>query len=385
MKSESQATYFAPAERAPAERIAQQSKALENLYGSCSFFDALPNVVVVLNSQRQVIFCNQVLLDLLGVRDHRAIKGYRLGELLRCVHACKMVGGCGTTEFCRTCGAANAILESQRGRKVYHECRISVNNDSGLVSMDLGITAIPLWIDSDEFTVLSIVDISGEKRRRLLERIFFHDVMNTASGLLGLAELLKDTAEPALVKEFLLDIQSSGKLLVEQIREQQDLMQAENNDLKVEIVPLHSLSLLSEVVAHCTNIEVSRGKYIQIDPTASNVAFTSSPKLLHRVLVNMLKNALEACGTGEMVRLGCRDRDEQVEFWVNNPGVMSREVQLQLFQRSFSTKGRDRGLGTYSMKLLTERYLQGTISLSASEEEGTTFYVKYPLKIIPQP
>jgi len=49
-----------------------------------------------------------------------------------------------------------------------------------------------------------------------------------------------------------------------------------------------------------------------------------------------------------------------------------------LFQRSFSTKGEGRGLGTYSIKLYTERYLKGTVSFSSAEGEGTVFRVRYP-------
>ncbi len=58
---------------------------------------------------------------------------------------------------------------------------------------------------------------------------------------MGLAELLGDTADPDLAKEFILDIQSSAKLLVEQIREQRDLILAENNELKFSTKPLQSL------------------------------------------------------------------------------------------------------------------------------------------------
>jgi sensor histidine kinase regulating citrate/malate metabolism len=54
-------------------------------------------------------------------------------------------------------------------------------------------------------------------------------------------------------------------------------------------------------------------------------------------------------------------------------------VQLQLFQRSFSTKAADRGLGTYSMKLLSERYLKGQVWFTTSLEQGTTFIGRYPL------
>ncbi len=50
---------------------------------------------------------------------------------------------------------------------------------------------------------------------------------------------------------------------------------------------------------------------------------------------------------------------EMIEFWVHNHAVMPESVQRQVFQRSFTTKGRGRGLGTYSVKLLTERYLEG--------------------------
>jgi len=350
------------------------------MFGSCSFFDALPNIVMVLNRHRQVILCNRLLLDLLGVEDYESVKGLRPGELLHCVHACETAGGCGTTEYCSSCGAVNAILESQQGREVYHECRISVNNGRGLEAMDLGITAVPININGEDFTVVSMVDISAEKRRRVLERIFFHDVMNTAGGLMGLVELLESTADSDLVREFTLDIMSSAKLLVEQIREQHDLLLAENNELRVDMTPLRSLDLLTEAAGHFNGFETSGGREIVIDPAAENVVFVSNRRLLHRVLGNMLKNAHEASQDGEAIRLGCRLWNGQVEFWVNNPGGMPREIQLQIFQRSFSTKGKDRGLGTYSMKLLTESYLQGTVSFTVSEKEGTTFFAWYPLK-----
>lgn len=66
-------------------------------------------------------------------------------------------------------------------------------------------------------------------------------------------------------------------------------------------------------------------------------------------------------------------------FWVHNPTVMPRKVQLQVFQRSFSTKGKGRGLGTYSVKFLSERYLQGQVFFASTPETGTTFTVHYPL------
>ena len=55
-----------------------------------------------------------------------------------------------------------------------------------------------------------------------------------------------------------------------------------------------------------------------------------------------------------------------MDFWVNNPAVMPREVQLQVFKRSFSTKGSGRGIGTYSMRLLVSRYLGGSVDFEST-------------------
>ena len=64
---------------------------------------------------------------------------------------------------------------------------------------------------------------------------------------------------------------------------------------------------------------------------------------------------------------------------VNNSAVVPQDVQLQVFQRSFSTKGAaGRGIGTYSMKLFGERYLGGEVGFVSRELEGTTFRLRLP-------
>lgn len=69
-------------------------------------------------------------------------------------------------------------------------------------------------------------------------------------------------------------------------------------------------------------------------------------------------------------------------LWVRNPTVMAHTVQLQVFQRSFSTKGEGRGLGTYSIKLLTERFLKGKASFTSKEGTGTEFRITIPSSIL---
>ncbi|MHB8902919.1 MAG: ATP-binding protein [Thermoguttaceae bacterium] len=103
------------------------------------------------------------------------------------------------------------------------------------------------------------------------------------------------------------------------------------------------------------------------------------PRLLARVHGNMIKNAVEATPEGERVTIGCEDRGRHVAFVVSNPTVMPEKVSLQIFQRSFSTKGEaGRGIGTYSIKLLGETYLGGRVSFTSRDPEGTTFTLVVP-------
>ena len=89
----------------------------------------------------------------------------------------------------------------------------------------------------------------------------------------------------------------------------------------------------------------------------------------------MLKNALEATEKGGIVFAKVIDSDKKVRFQVMNNLVMPKKVQLQIFQRSFSTKGSGRGVGTYSIKLLTENYLDGKVGFISTAAQGTVFFV----------
>ena len=142
---------------------------------------------------------------------------------------------------------------------------------------------------------------------------------------------------------------------------------------------LNSLSLLYELAAAYANHEVAIGRALVVEPGTPAICFESDKALVRRVVGNMIKNALEASHPGQQVTVSCRQTDGSVEFTVHNPNEMPRSVQLQVFQRSFSTKGNGRGLGTYSMRLLTEQFLHGSVGFASAAEEGTTFFARYPL------
>lgn len=375
---------FAPAERAEQDIIRRQHEKLAALPLIREFLDALPNMVMVLNEHRQIVFGNRAFAGFLGFKNgdfNATILGRRPGEAVGCIRSHLTAGGCGTTPFCRTCGAVIAILNSQKLHTLdVQECRlVCTQTSAGETSLDLRIWARPIEVGDEVFTVFSVVDISDEKRLKALERIFFHDVINTAGCIKGLSDLMfQMEMSETEIKEISGMISESSEQLLEEINAQRALSAAESGDLKPEAMKIKSLDLLSQIVRQIRSHSVAMDKHIEVVPTAARFDFVSDPVLLRRVLLNLAKNALEASKAGETVMLDALVDDTSVCFTVHNPAVMPPEVRLQIFARSFSTKGNGRGLGTYSIKLISEKYLHGHVSFISNANEGTRFTVRYP-------
>ncbi len=351
-------------------RLSADSLMTNVAHGSASF-------LAILNSDRQIVFANRSLIDSFGVSDEDAI-GRRPGELMSCRSAEVGPDGCGTSPFCRTCGAAQALGRATLGNPQEKECRIlRVNGDP----LDLKITATPFVVDDETFILFSAVDISDAKRRRSLERIFFHDIMNTATGVRGLSSMARIVTDEEQ-NEILELLESTSEHLIDEIQGQTELLAAETNDLVVHPRTIESRSLLDGLASQYTTHEVGLNRSVVIAEGNCDAPFVSDEVLLCRVIGNLTKNALEATPEGGVVTLRCRRDGQRVTFSVHNEGVMPEQSQLQVFQRSFSTKGEGRGLGTYGSRLLAERYLEGTVSFESNEERGTTFTVSLPVTLL---
>jgi len=107
---------------------------------------------------------------------------------------------------------------------------------------------------------------------------------------------------------------------------------------------------------------------------------------IHRVLLNLVTNALDAC-----TDLSCTPRAREVairtskpqgwavEYEVSDNGCgMDEETKKIVFQTFFSTKGsKGTGLGLMIAKKIVDEH-GGVISLSSEKGKGTSFFVRLP-------
>ena len=184
-----------------------------------------------------------------------------------------------------------------------------------VVPLDLRVTATPFEVEDEFFILAAIEDISHEKRVSVLQRTFFHDVLNTAGCIEGYADFLVEdaTSDPEVCKRLL----ALSSQLIEKIQAQRDLLHAESGELETERMPVKARQVLQEIRTQYLNHAVAEERNITIGETCDGLLITDR-RLLKRVLGNMLKNALEATPAQGTVTMSCEDSGDAVTFLVNN-------------------------------------------------------------------
>ncbi len=124
-----------------------------------------------------------------------------------------------------------------------------------------------------------------------------------------------------------------------------------------------------------------------LDPSLREVLL--DPKGIHRCLLNLVSNAIDAClfdSSKEkkwLVQVRTALDNHVVRFEVSDNGCgMDEEVKKQLFASFFTTKeGRGTGLGL----LITQKIVQehgGTVTVESEHGEGSTFTIRLPFRVV---
>lgn len=364
-------TKHAPPHRSSDSEIAAKNAVFQAETKLNDLLDSMPQMVLIINSNRQIVSANQRVIESLGINIQHMM-GKRPGEIIQCIHSEEGPGGCGTGLHCKVCGAVNTILQSQTENRYYSgECRITTAQGT---AFDWKVTASPIMISYEQLYCITIEDVSNTKRRQALERTFFHDVINMVGAMSGLSDIV---AEEYNQDDRIKHIAQLSSELLEEIETQKALSMAENGDLEPNPESFQLKPFIDQTAEFYKNHPASEN--CQIIVNCQPAELFSDKRLLRRALINMIKNAIEASKKGETVEVVSKNSDTEISISVFNPAVMTEDVKLQVFKRSFSTKeGLGRGLGTYSIKLLGEKYLGGKVSFISEEPKGTIFSITLP-------
>ena len=363
------------AERLSGEPLQSQINHFREMNNVLMVLNTIPDSAIVLNSYRQVVFANKAFCEFVML-DESEFLGKRLGEIVKCEYSGLEPGGCGMSEFCSVCGALNSMMSTiVFDGKCNDECRMTTED---LNAFEFEISTTPYETELGTFVFTCLKDISEEKRKEMLERTFLHDLLNSVGGMRGIVELLAVGEGREEFSSMVLDLTDE---IIDEIRSHQMLYSAEKGEIELELQSLRSIDILKNIEPFFKNREVAMKKALKIVNIGEPFEFRSDETLLNRVLINLIKNAFEASQQGMIVAATVRREGDDALFSVHNNTFIERDVQLQIFKRSFSTKGTGRGIGTYSMRLITEKYLKGSIGFESHPETGTTFTVRLPVRL----
>ena len=200
--------------------------------------DSIEGLVMILDKDRRVLAANPELLESMDLLQAESLVGQRPGDAMGCIHTDEGPDGCGSGPACIHCGALVSILASQEQKvSVPAECCLSIRKGGRLEAREFRVRSTPLIMGAHRLTVLVLQDISAEKRRQVLEAMFFHDVRNAVQGItawseaLGVAEL-----DPQGVARKILELSTQ---LNEQVTWKHRLFQAEAGTLPRAVVAVH--------------------------------------------------------------------------------------------------------------------------------------------------
>lgn len=374
-------TFFLPARRLSRDRILALAREIAASPASASLA-LVPMGVTIINETRQIVYANDRFTQLVGATaGFASLAGLRLGEALGCAHAHETEGGCGTTRFCQYCGAARAIVQSLNGTADTQECAITRRSaTTALEALNLQVWAAPFTVGSHTLVLNSILDIAHEKNLRGFERMFFHDILNALTGIKGLHDIFSLELGEQYSNELDL-LQHAIRSVWDVVESHKDFHDVEAREYQPRLGRIDTVDFLGSLADLARTFPTAKGKNVTVDPNALPPTITSDQRILERVVLNMLKNALEASHPGDEVSLGCTGQDQAdggATFWVHNPAVMPEETRMRIFERAFSTKGPGRGFGTYGMRLFAETCLGGTVRFTSEPGAGTTFFLELP-------
>jgi signal transduction histidine kinase len=209
-----------------------------------------------------------------------------------------------------------------------------------------------------------------------------HDFNNTLAGILGRAELLLKTEDPAKIESGLRIIIRTAKDGAKTVKRIQDFAR-QRRDHDFELVHVDQLLLdVSEITrprwkdrAEAANVHISLELQIR-----SNALVMGDGSELREVLVNMVFNAVDAMPEGGTLTLSAAEKEDQIEIAISDTGMgMSEEVRSRIFDPFFTTKGKaGLGLGLAVSYGIIRRH-EGTVEVESEAGHGTTFRISLPV------
>jgi signal transduction histidine kinase len=216
-----------------------------------------------------------------------------------------------------------------------------------------------------------------------------HELRTPLNGIIGFAEFLVDGKPGQLnpkQREYLEDILSSGRHLLQLINDVLDLAKVEAGKMDLHPANFSAQEAIEEVRGVTNPIAQKKNIHVQVQVSPELGAITLDEQKFRQVLYNLLSNALKFTPDGGKVEISAAPYSPgRFKLVVKDTGIGIKEEDMQrlftAFEQLESTASR-RFEGTGLGLALTRKIVElqhGTIEVESELEKGSTFTVVLPI------
>ncbi|WP_255723464.1 hybrid sensor histidine kinase/response regulator [Dyadobacter fanqingshengii] len=370
------------------------------------YLEAIPDGVMVINKQSEIVFLNQ---------SGREILGFKPGKLVTLEDELSQITLLDPTRFHErftpeTLPVARGLngeklagnkIDLIKNDKIYH----LETNVQPVIGIEGEVTsAITVFRD---ITERANYEATLEKARALAEKsvrvkdIFLsnvsHEIRTPLNAIIGFTNLLVGEVKEPKSIEYVEYIQYAGRNLLELINDILDFSKIEAGQVHLEKTTISLQEVMEAVSVIAKQKAVEKGISYQYSLADDLPAFVEADKLrLTQILLNVCGNAVKFTEKGGVTLHVAPVREaingvQTIRITVTDTGVgIAKDKLNDVFNRFVqATESTTRvfggtGLGLSIVKSLVGLF-EGTLKLESELGSGTTFFIDFPFRVMEAP
>lgn len=212
-----------------------------------------------------------------------------------------------------------------------------------------------------------------------------HDLKTPLTVILGYAEKLNQEQPMTQEEQKYVVMRLNHKVnsLVGLLNQFFDLVKIESEDYEIPLSKISLNEICRQIVLEFYDLLSSKGLRVEIEIPEQPIYIFGNEQALHRIFSNLISNSIRYGSDGGVFGLTLREEGEfvAVDVWDRGKGI-AEVNQDRVFERLYTLDDarnpqfQGSGLGLSISKRLTEG-MKGTITLSSSPYEKTTFTCKF--------
>ena len=337
-----------------------------------SLLEAQGDIIIRRSNDGRLVYVNDAFCELAG-RQPAALLGSRWAP--------PVVTSGEVTKLADGTRCHDQEIETPAGRRWISWHEVSVRGADGVETQCVGrdITA-RMRVEHALAEGRDQADAANRAKSRFLAMVS-HEIRTPLGGLLGMADLLRDTPLTPEQANYVQAVHSSGRALLSLIEEILDFSKIEAGKLDLEPAPFALEALVEQTIellaprAQAKAIEIASYVDRRLPPT-----IVGDAARLRQVLLNLTGNAVKFTENGGVtVTVEAGDGPDEIAFEIRDSGIgIAPEAQARVFdefEQADSGAARQfggTGLGLAISRRIVER-MDGTLTLASALGVGSTF------------